>query len=42
MRKRWTHGHTISLPVELSIECEIRSGQDAAEESKDVFFEVTS
>jgi hypothetical protein len=35
----WPH-HPFS--VELSIECEERSGQDIAEESQDVFFEVAS
>jgi hypothetical protein len=33
---------TISLPVELSIECEVGSGQYVAEKSQDVLFKVTS
>jgi hypothetical protein len=33
-RNRWAHGHTICLPVELSIECAVGNGQDVAEEGR--------
>jgi ribosomal protein S27E len=33
---------TISLPVELSIKCEVGSGQDMAKKSQDVILELTS
>jgi hypothetical protein len=34
-RGEWrTHGHTISLSVELPIECEVGSGQNMAESAR--------